>query len=267
MNFPAIFLPIHFCRVFVNEAKNEIYHLCAEAAETGDVGPLLEDAIALVVEEVLSFEAEECSPDRRGRVLHEARVNHATTSWATSRIVAVDHRGRRSLRKTHPKAAVRTLHRSLAPRVRHLRFNHFTRPPRRRHLEACTSTELLDGLSIKGGYDGSQIFFKLELDVSKGEISDIRDIILKPLQLLSESDFFNGKDFFGGGAASAASVFDNIDADISFSAGAHLGATGENGIVQEIINLFVKLINIIIIVPLLKLDLRLKGVNFSKSLQ
>jgi hypothetical protein len=85
--------------------------------------------------------------------------------------------------------------------------------------------QLLDGLSIKGGYDGTQIFFKLELDVSKGGMSDLRDVIMKPLQLLSESDFFNGKDFFGGGAASAASLFDNIDADISFSAGAHLGAT------------------------------------------
>jgi hypothetical protein len=89
----------------------------------------------------------------------------------------------------------------------------------------CSSIQLLDGLSIKGGYDGTQIFFKLELDVSKAGMSDLRDVIMKPLQLLSESDFFNGKDFFGDGAAAAASVFDNIDADISFSAGAHMGAT------------------------------------------
>jgi hypothetical protein len=84
---------------------------------------------------------------------------------------------------------------------------------------------LLDGLFIKGGYDGTQIFFKLELDVSKGGMSDLRDVIMKPLQLLSESNFFNGKDFFSDGADAAASVFDNIDADISFSAGAHMGVT------------------------------------------
>lgn len=78
---------------------------------------------------------------------------------------------------------------------------------------------------IKGGYDGTQIFFKLELDVSKGGMSDLRDVIMKPLQLLSESNFFNGKDFFSDGADAAASVFDNIDADISFSAGAHMGVT------------------------------------------
>jgi hypothetical protein len=180
----------------------------------------------MLVEDVLDFDslfaAEGCTPGRRHRALREAQTHRATTSHATRRF-ARDHRGRRALRTTHPTA--RGLRRA-APRARHLRFNHFTRPPRCRQLQnECSSVQLLDGLSIKGGYDGTQIFFKLELDVSKGGMSDLRDVIMKPLQLLSESDFFNGKDFFGDGAAAAASVFDNIDADISFSAGAHLGAT------------------------------------------
>lgn len=208
-------------------AKNEIFHLCAEAAETGDVGPLLEDVISMLVEDVLDFDslftAEGCTPERRHRALREARSHLATTSHATSR-VAGDHRGRRALRKSHP--AARGLRRA-APRARHLRFNRFTRPPRRRRAQsACSSTELLDGLSIKGGYDGTQIFFKLELDVSKGAMGDIREVVLKPLQLLSESDFFNGKDFFSdSSAAAAATVFDNIDLDIGYSASAHMGAT------------------------------------------
>ena len=138
--------------------------------------------------------------------------------------VSRDHRGLRSLRKFHPDALSHH-----APRARHLRYNHFTRPPRRRHLtEACDCTELLDGLSIKGGYDGTRIFFKLELDVSKEAMSDLRDVILKPILLLSETDFMQDlSNLFIDGASIVDSVFDNIEADISFSAGAHLGATGK----------------------------------------
>lgn len=197
-------------------AKNELFHVCAEAAETGDVGPSLDDAISMLKEDVLDFDsisnAAGCPLGRRHRALHDTNA-----LYATSRIG-----GRRVLRKTHPSAGA--LQRVALSRARHLRFNHFTRPPRRRSLQQACSSELLDHLSIIGGYDGTQIFFKLELDASKGTMSGIRDVVLKPLQLLSESDFFSDKYFLGDGSA-AATVFDNIDLDISFSAGAHMGAT------------------------------------------
>ena len=195
---------------------------------------MLEDVITTLIEDVLDFDslftAEGCSSERRHRALQEARIQHAITSHTASKVFG-DHRGGRALRKTHPDSRSR-----VAPRARHLRYNHFTRPPRRRHLtEACASTELLDGLSIKGGYDGTQIFFKLELDVSKEAMNDLRDIILKPIQLLSETDFMQDlSDLFSDGASIVDSVFDSIEADISFSAGAHLGATGKPSMPQLI---------------------------------
>ena len=204
-----------------------MFHLCAEAAETGDVGPLLEDVITMILEDMKDFDseslftAEGCSPERRHRALREARA-HRAIYHGTSRVL--NHRGQRALRQTHP--AARHLVRR-APRAHHLSYNHFTRPPRQRNLQAeCSSKELLDGLSIKGGFDGNQIFFKLELDVSKSAIGDLRDVILKPLQLLSKTDLLQDLNLFSNGASVVDSVFDNIDADISFSAGVHLGATG-----------------------------------------
>ena len=189
---------------------------------------MLEDVITTLIEDVLDFDnlftAEGCTSERRHRALriHNTLTSHTTTSKDSGNL-----RRRRALRKTHPDARSRR-----APRAHHLRYNHFTRPPRRRHLtDACASTELLDGLSIKGGYDGTQIFFKLELDVSKGAMSDLRDVILKPIRLLSETDFMQDlSHLFSDGASIVDSVFDNIDADISFSAGAHLGATGKNSL-------------------------------------
>ena len=222
------------CPSTSTSAKNELFHLCAEAAETGEAGPLLEDVISMLVEDVLDFgnlfTAEGCTTERRHRALREARLHRATSLHATAaspaplKIVG-DHRGRRALRKTHPMA--RHLQR-ITPRASHLRYNHFTRPPRRRHLQAeCSSAELLDGLFIKGGYDGSQIFVKLELDVSKGAMEDLRDVILKPLQLLGETEFLQDLNLFSGGNSVIDSIFDNINADISFSAGAHMGVTGK----------------------------------------
>ena len=62
-------------------------------------------------------------------------------------------------------------------------------------------------------------------------MSDLRDVILKPILLLSETDFMQDlSHLFSDGASIVDSVFDNIDADISFSAGAHLGATGKNSL-------------------------------------
>ena len=224
---PTVFLFIYHITLSV---KNELFHLCAEAAETGDVGPLLEDVITMIKEDVLDFvdfdnlfTAEGCATGRRHRALREAGIHRATTSHAIFKRTAGDHRGRRALRKTHPSACS-----PRARRARHLPYNHFTRPPRRRRLQTeCPSIELLDGISIIGGYDGIQIFLKLELDVSKEDIEDLREVILKPLKLLSEAEFLRELNLFEDGDSLADSIFDNIEADISFSAGAHMGATGK----------------------------------------
>ena len=179
----------------------------------------------MIKEAVLDFDNtlgdEECTPpERRHRALREARAQYAMAPHASARFEE-DSRGRRSLRKTHPDAHQ---HHVVAPRARHLRYNHFTRPARRRRMQdACFNSELLDGFSIVGGYDGTQIFLKLKIDASKRAISDTRDVVLKPLQYLSESKFFDGKDFFGSGYT-VTSVFDNIETDVSFLASAHLGA-------------------------------------------
>lgn len=205
-------------------AKNELFHLCAEATETGDVGPLLDDVLLMLEEDVLDsvdlFSTEGCAAERHHRSLREARTHRATTFRGKSRI---NHRGQRSLRKTHP--AAHSL-RSRAPRARHLRYNHFTRPSRRR-LNGCSTTELLDGLYLKGGWDGSQVFIKLELDISKESLEDARQVILKPLELLRETYFLQELNLVSGGASVMASSFDGIDADISFSSDAHMGVKGE----------------------------------------
>ena len=187
----------------------------------------------MIVEDMLDFDSfstsEECTTtELRHRALREARLHRATISHANPRISASNHRGRRALRKTHP--AARNIHR-LAPRARHLRYNHFTRPPRGRRLQTgCSNVELLDGLSVIGGYDGTQIFFKLTLDVSKSDVGDLREIVLKPLELLNEteSNFLEELNLFSDGSSVIDTVFDNIDIDISFSAGAHMAATGKH---------------------------------------
>lgn len=159
-------------------SQKRAFHICAEAAETGDPGPLIEDVISMIKEDILDsvdfdnlLTAEGCTTGRRHRALCEASVHRATISHAILKGTAADQRGWRALRKTHP-----TVFSGLAPRARHFRYSRFTRPPRRRLQAECSSTELLDGLSITGGYDGTRIFFKLELDVSKNDEEDLRAI-------------------------------------------------------------------------------------------
>ena len=178
----------------------------------------------MIKEEILEFDSiEECPTGRRHRALREAVIHRATASRDIFKRTTGDHRGRRALRKTHQSARD-----PRARRARHLPYNRFTRPPRSRRLQTeCSVTELLDGISIIGGYDGTQIFLKLELDVSKEDIEDLREVILKPLELLSEAEFLRELNLFEDGDSLADSVFDNIEADISFSAGAHMGATGK----------------------------------------
>ena len=179
----------------------------------------------MLVEDILDYDRLFTATEHRQRALHTARGPHKIDSHTTSRF-AGNRRGRRALRTTHPAAlSVRRL----APRARHLRYNRFTRPPRpRRRLHSeFNLSELLDGLSIRGGYDGSQIFFKFDLDVSKDDVGDLRNVLFRPLKLLSEASFLVDLNLSSGHSITE-NVFDDTYADISFSSGVHLGVTGKS---------------------------------------
>jgi hypothetical protein len=183
-------------------------------------GPTLDDVISMLVEDVIGEALLARSRVRRHRSLREAHINHAVTSHSPLK-ARRNARGHRALRRTHPSAV--HLHRP-APRAAHLRHNRFTRP--RRRLQNSVVSALLDSLSITGGYDGSQIFFKLEMDISKEAVQDLEELILKPIRLLSETDFASDMSMLFSLDGSSQSSFD-LAADIGFSASAHLGATGE----------------------------------------
>lgn len=190
-------------------------------AETGAKGPTLEDVISLILEDILGQASDTSASTtvRRHRALHEHRTARAVSSSSAHTTI---RRGR-SLRSSHPM----TNRRKRALRSHHLPFNRFTRPKRsskhHRRLASSVVGDLLDSLAITGGYDGNQIFFKVELDISKEVTEGLDTIIEKPLELLSEVSFLT--DLFGTGS-STTSAF-SFAADISMTAGAHLGVMGE----------------------------------------
>lgn len=199
------------------EAKNEFFHICQEVEETGERGPTLEDVKALILEGVLgenSNSGGSSTTSRRQRALHQTRSRRATASS----LARLQPRGHRALRATHPSAK----RRRRALRSHHLPFNHYTRPrpsaQNHRHLQGSLVGDLLDSLSVSGGYDGSQFFLKLDIDISKQYASDLDSIIERPLELLREISFVN--DLFEGDLSSI-----SFDADISFIAGTHVGVT------------------------------------------
>ena len=104
---------------------------------TGGPAPKLEDVIAMVLEDVSVI----------GGLF-------STSSTASSR--------RRSLRaaSAHP---LQTRRRAL--RAHHLPYNRFIRPRRmsteqRRLADEDTSSDLIDDISVTGGYDGKMIFVR-----------------------------------------------------------------------------------------------------------
>jgi hypothetical protein len=164
------------------------------------------------------------SGDGRRRTLHEARMARASTATSLSLYsTRVDPRGKRSLRATHPSAAPH--HRRRALRARHLSFNRLTRPQRRTQEASSALNELLDSISVKGGYDGTQVFIKFEMDVSKENVNGLDAIITKPLDLLSDNDLLSRLNLFSGDSANE-TLF-HLVADISFSSSAHIGVTGK----------------------------------------
>ena len=85
--------------------------------------------------------------------------------------------------------------RSLVPRRRavrahHLSHNRFIRPQQvTQGRSSDLAGDLLDALAVTGGYDGQQLFVRLQLDLSKQSINSLDQITQKPLELLSEVDF------------------------------------------------------------------------------
>jgi hypothetical protein len=204
-------------------AKNELFHLCAEAEESGLPGPTLEDVLSMILEDVLGETSSLASSNRRLLGLnHESVVHHHRSINFTKR----HPRGRRTLRSTHPKSSYT---RQRALRAHHLPYNHFTRPrsslPKHRKLTSSGLDDLLDSLSISGGYNGNEIFIKFGIDLSKNADIGLDTIITKPLELLKSQNFMNELELFSGNYSSTLFSFDS---DISFSAGVHIGAIGES---------------------------------------
>lgn len=56
---------------------------------------------------------------------------------------------------------------------------------------------------------------------------------MKPLQQLSKADFLQELNLFGDAESVVDSIFDGIDADISFSSGAHMEASGKETQMQQ----------------------------------
>ena len=165
----------------VLEAKNELDHLCAEVEETGAPPPTVEDAMAMIFEEVMES------------------VMESACSGAPSPLVDTTRRSRR-LRALHEAQSSPYKRRKLARRAHHLPYNRYTRPRRlmqeKRHLQEgpTVCNALLDSLTIDGGYDGTMFFVRLELDVSK-QFGDLEGFLTKPLEdMLGEVDFL--KDLF-----------------------------------------------------------------------
>ena len=179
---------------FLNpSAKNELFHLCAELEVTGGDQPTVKDVLSLLFEEI---------------------TNAALPSDADS---SKDPTIRR-LKNTHRRAL----------RAHHLRHNRFIRPRRlanQRLLEDNVDlSDLIDALSVTGGYNGEELFIKLELDVSKLSVNSIEDLVRKPFEILENvkliEALFPPTDNSTGGKPL-------LNSSISFSAGAHAGVRGK----------------------------------------
>lgn len=201
---------------FVNgvlEAKSEIFHLCEEISVTGAKPPTLEDVISMILEDILGesdavASASSAQTTERRRMRHVPGTSHLDTH----------HNGRPSALSNGRRRALR---------AHHLPYNRFKRPRRlghkHRHLSSDSAGDLIDAISVEGGYDGVSVFFRLELDVSKQAVSSLGAMLETPLDLLSEVDFLTQL-FDDSGSGSPL----NIVTDISLSASAHLSVRGKS---------------------------------------
>ena len=199
---------------FVNgvlEAKSELFHLCKEIEVTGAPPPRLEDVISMILEDIVG-ESEGIAAVSTSQTIQRRRMLHVPDTHHLD----IHHNGR-------PSELSRGRRRAL--RAHHLPYNRFKRPRRlghqHRHLSSDVAGDLMDAISVEGGYDGSTVFFKLELDVSKQAVSSLDDLLKAPLDLLTEADFFES--LFNSSVDSPLTV----ESDISLSAGAHISIRGK----------------------------------------
>lgn len=116
-----------------------------------------------------------------------------------------------------------TYHRAL--RARHLRHNRFIRPRPLRRLDTsdANSDLTMDDISVTGGYNGAELFVKLQVDVSKVFADSIDELVRKPFDLLKNVDFM--KNMFPSIGTNGSDPA--IDSSVSFSAGAHASIRGK----------------------------------------
>lgn len=183
----------------VLSAGGELFHLCQEIKQSGEDPPTLEDVVSHILEDVLGTSSAESS-----------------TSAATG-----DDAVRR--RRLHEISRSSLPNRRRALRARHLMRNSYIRPQRylQEEEDADLVGDLLDSLSVSGGFDGSKIFIRFVLDLSKQVVSSLDDIIQAPLSLLNEVDFL--KKLLPGSAESSPI---NLDLSMDLNAGAHLSLLG-----------------------------------------
>lgn len=183
-------------------AKNELFHLCAEIEVTGEDPPSIKDVISMLFEDIISLSG------RRSNDIFQASSRRRALNAAN----------------VMPKDAHRAL------RAHHLRHNRFIRPrpllanQRRLANSGGTLSELMDAISVTGGYTGDELFVKLELDVSKVSADSIDELVRKPFDLLKGVDFI--KNMFPSTSMMSESG-PQVNSSVSFSAGAHASIRGK----------------------------------------
>jgi hypothetical protein len=172
--------------------------------ESGLPPPSIDDVIALIQEEVFGT-------GKNGGGSSEG---------------AASSQSRRSLRSHHLPHTQGSRHqRHRALRAHHLPYNHFESPRDMRRLQSASELleDLLDSLSVEGGYDGEMVYVRLSLDISKEDLDVIKDLLLQPLNRLSgELDFLSGIFGSDGGSETSLPFGSTVNVDVDFSVGVHV---------------------------------------------
>jgi hypothetical protein len=193
-------LKAHIIPITKCVAKNELFHLCAEIEVTGEDPPTLNDVVSMLFEDITSLSG-------------SSSKDYLRDSTHRSLVVA----------NIRPKYAY---HRAL--RARHLHHNRFIRPrplanQRRLDTSDANSDLTMDDISVTGGYNGAELFVKLQVDVSKVFADSIDELVRKPFDLLKNVDFM--KNMFPSIGTNGSDPA--IDSTVSFSAGAHASIRGK----------------------------------------
>jgi len=180
------------------EAKNELAHLCKEVEEFDFPPPTIEDVIHVISESVFG------------------------EGTAATDIIS-ETRRRRALRAKHLPRNRYTRPRSLRRRRMQEKQQEGYQGGQRRLQENINLVDnLVDSLSVTGGYDGTEFFLQLDLDVSKQIMDGLETIIQKPLSLLNEIKYLSDLFPASGETSSIDLPFGTFEFDADFAAGARL---------------------------------------------